>query len=437
MVTIFPDLSRLFNLHKQVGYGTFSTVYLASLKTDERKQFAVKHIVPTCHPDRIKFELQCLKDIGGTDNVVGVNLSLRNGNDVVLIMPYQHHDFFNNYVGLIDVNELASYMKHLLVALARVHSFGIVHRDIKPSNFLYDRRNKRFMLVDFGLAHSVCVNTEPKDKKRKRGTLSPTSNDLSKLPKLGSSSISSIQILGTSQKENDPDNKGKDQVISYSSSKIQQIHVAKPRNFDITLTKPKDQDKHNWCRCYGKAKTCNTCLTKKSLKALRAGTPGFRPPEVLLKSNEQNTGVDIWASGIIMLSILSNCCNFFSSPDDMTALAEIMTIFGTEELKRIASQLGRYLICSESCPPLDLRKVSCTLRARDKLINIINNNNACTKCGQPQLCCLCFGTPLSEEIVDEFNLDAYDLLSKLLNINVRTRISASNALNHPFFKNVV
>lgn len=165
-------------------------------------------------------------------------------------------------------------------------------------------------------------------------------------------------------------------------------------------------------------------------------------------------GVDIWASGIIMLSILSNCCNFFSSPDDMTALAEIMTIFGTEELKRIASQLGRkyydlvfysytrfftgrYLICSESCPPLDLRKVSCTLRARDKLINIINNNNACTKCGQPQLCCLCFGTPLSEEIVDEFNLDAYDLLSKLLNINVRTRISASNALNHPFFKNVV
>lgn len=44
----------------------------------------------------------------------------------------------------MDVKELACYMKNLLVALARVHSFGIVHRDIKPSNFLYDRKNKRY-----------------------------------------------------------------------------------------------------------------------------------------------------------------------------------------------------------------------------------------------------------------------------------------------------
>lgn len=50
---------------------------------------------------------------------------------------------FQNYVGEMDVNELAFYMKNLLIALARVHSFGIVHRDIKPSNFLYDRRNKK------------------------------------------------------------------------------------------------------------------------------------------------------------------------------------------------------------------------------------------------------------------------------------------------------
>lgn len=52
-------------------------------------------------------------------------------------------------------------------------------------------------------------------------------------------------------------------------------------------------------------------------------------------------GVDIWAAGVIMLSILSNCCNFFSSPDDMTALAEIMTIFGYEEVKKVAGQLGK------------------------------------------------------------------------------------------------
>lgn len=56
---------------------------------------------------------------------------------------------------------------------------------------------------------------------------------------------------------------------------------------------PKNQYDKNSCRCYGKAKTCNICITKKPLKALRAGTPGFRPPEVLLKSNEQNTGKNL------------------------------------------------------------------------------------------------------------------------------------------------
>ncbi|KAK9694072.1 Protein kinase domain [Popillia japonica] len=441
LVQIFPDLDQLFTLHKQVGYGTFSTVYLASLKTDPNKQFAIKHIVPTCHPERIKFELQCLQDIGGIHNVAGVHLCLRNKNDIVLIMPYQPHDFFNDYVGLMDVKELACYMKNLLVALARVHSFGIVHRDIKPSNFLYDRKNKRFMLVDFGLAHSVCVAKEIPDKKRKRDMLSPTIDDLTQPMKKIASSNAPIQILGASQKENDPQNKEKEQITYNQTPKIKQNNTCKSRQSEVILTHSthgqiRNEYKDAACRCYGKPRTCNFCITKKFLKALRAGTPGFRPPEVLLKSAEQNTGVDIWAAGVIMLSILSNCCNFFSSPDDMTALAEIMTIFGYEEVKKVAGQLGRYLICSENCPPLDLRKICCTLRARDKLSACITNNDACIKCNQPVTFCLCIGTKLNKSIPDEFTVEAYDILSKLLDVNVKTRITANEALKHPFFKDL-
>lgn len=65
LYTCLPELKNHFDIHKEVGKGTFSTVYQATYKKDlSLKKYAVKHIVPTCHPDRIKLELKCLKMIG-------------------------------------------------------------------------------------------------------------------------------------------------------------------------------------------------------------------------------------------------------------------------------------------------------------------------------------------------------------------------------------
>lgn len=57
------------------------------------------------------------------------------------------------------------------------------------------------------------------------------------------------------------------------------------------------------CFCYGRPTVCNVCLIKKEIQATRAGTPGYRPPEVLLKSTNQTTAVDCWAAGMLMISI--------------------------------------------------------------------------------------------------------------------------------------
>lgn len=64
-----PDLGGIFDIHGQIGKGTFSTVFLATLKRHEakhreRKLFAIKYLVPTSHPKRIERELKCLVDIG-------------------------------------------------------------------------------------------------------------------------------------------------------------------------------------------------------------------------------------------------------------------------------------------------------------------------------------------------------------------------------------
>lgn len=54
------------------------------------------------------------------------------------------------------------------------------------------------------------------------------------------------------------------------------------------------------------------------------------------------TAVDMWSAGVIMLSLLSQVYPFFKSQDDLTALAQIHTVFGTEPLVEAARNLGQF-----------------------------------------------------------------------------------------------
>lgn len=78
-----PELRCYFDIHNKIGEGTFSSVYLASLKnTNNEKKFAIKHLIPTCHPKRIKYELECLQRIGYVNVFIsfGISYSLNDVN---------------------------------------------------------------------------------------------------------------------------------------------------------------------------------------------------------------------------------------------------------------------------------------------------------------------------------------------------------------------
>jgi len=66
----------------------------------------------------------------------------------------------------------------------------------------------------------------------------------------------------------------------------------------------------------------------KTRAAERAGTRGFRAPEVLLSLPQQTCAIDIWSAGVILLTLLTHRYPFFSAPDDLTALAEINLVLG-------------------------------------------------------------------------------------------------------------
>lgn len=43
-------------------------------------------------------------------------------------------------------------MRELLLALKKLKDYGVVHRDLKYLNFLYNLKERRGILIDFGCA---------------------------------------------------------------------------------------------------------------------------------------------------------------------------------------------------------------------------------------------------------------------------------------------
>ncbi|KAJ3313847.1 hypothetical protein HDV04_001408 [Boothiomyces sp. JEL0838] len=126
-----------------------------------------------------------------------------------------------------------------------------------------------------------------------------------------------------------------------------------------------------------------------SIRANRAGTRGFRAPEVLFKVIHQTRAIDIWSVGVILLSILTGQFPFFQSTDDVEAMLEISHIFGKQKMKQLA----------------------CTLRKEIGPRHIVDK--------------------MSENPVDE---EALDLLEKLLELDPSKRITASEALHHTYLQ---
>ncbi|KAK2566029.1 Cell division cycle 7-related protein kinase [Acropora cervicornis] len=512
-----PEIQDIFTTVSKIGEGTFSNVYLVRMNEIEDELWALKHIIPTSGPGRVENELKCLQDIGGTDNVIGIQFTLRCNDNLVFVLPYFPHQKFQEYFLEMSVCEIKEYMKNLLIALKRVHSFDVIHRDVKPSNFLYSRDTERFRLVDFGLAMKVPGSTcslldSPKEAKKKRrmsnqspkrslqprrrsSRLSPPADHPAS--KVAEDSILKPRCVNTSNWEFTHQSKDFKVPSKNATSKLRRSSSEKSSG------KVSFQPAQVLCPLrHGPKEVCTICMARGHQNTPRAGTPGFRSPEVLLKYPQQSPAVDMWSAGVIFLCILSGRYPFFKAYDDMMSLAQIMTLCGTDEAAKTAFKLGKDVNFSSDCPAGNLKILCTKLRSRasknptvkccvkqSNSSKKLRKKSSSSSSSQPQVtmdsqpwhqrCLICQkrnphrcisveegrtrdrseeihentnGSRENSELARHIHLDgsecgcacciccwviedaAYDLLRRLLDLNPHTRITASQALEHAFFK---
>ena len=232
-----------------------------------------------------------------------------------------------------------------------MHKAGIIHRDIKPTNFLYDHAQKHGVLVDFGLAEREGVDWQP--------------------------------CLCT-----EPRDKRRDRFLnSYAVQHLQQQPELLSGGYPKQDTRP-------------------------SRRANRAGTRGFRAPEVLLKCTAQTCKIDVWSAGVILLTLLGRRFPFFNSADDIDAMIEIASIFGKKKMQGVAAMHGSVFetnIETIGDKGFTLEKIVLWASCREK----------------------------TEDTLHAGEQQAVDLLAGLLELDPHKRLSARQALDHEFFTSTI
>uniref|UniRef100_A0A0N5ASF7 non-specific serine/threonine protein kinase n=1 Tax=Syphacia muris TaxID=451379 RepID=A0A0N5ASF7_9BILA len=334
-----PSSSRWVNenfvIGDPLGSGTFGSVYSVECRRNPGTIYAMKELTRSSLPHFIETELRVLQRCGGSHNIIKMHAAHRERDRVFIVMDYFEHTSVKEMLASLTTREIIDYMKNLLIALAYLHRKGIIHRDVKPSNFLYDRKRNRFALVDFGLCEDI---------------------------KDGRTNYTHIR-------------KG----LSHSVSKSICVGVSESKSFENSVRKhPYGQrDLSIRCKCYGRATVCAVCQKRPKLYVNKAGTPGFRAPEILLKCSSQTTTIDIWAAGITFLALLCRRHTVMRPADDIEALEQMSTIFGTEPLRDLANKHGLSFLTDLVYTGVDIIKF--TNAVRDGLpVDSVNRN--CSDC---------------------------------------------------------
>eukprot|EP00960_Hanusia_phi_P027987 747136-Hanusia_phi.AAC.1 len=310
------EVEKQFDLKRMVGSGTFGEVYEAYDTLNDRK-VAIKRLFPYQTLDTHKREASFISSLNGKPNIVQLQNSPPLASDGIilveeqqaLIFEYFEHNNPSDYVKDLTIKEIGHYMKNLFVALRSVHALGIIHRDVKLNNFLYDRRNKKYLLVDFGLAEKK-MSKHPDGISKPRDSLPLSSRRVTSEP--------------TSRAVQHPKSNGYILTSDVSSASTRSSRYQKEKEM-MEMKQQMAKRRMMSFRGTKEAEATRNSRVKLELPPNRGGTRGYRAPEVLMGSQHQTTAVDVWSAGVILLNLLCRRTHFpwFRHDNDNLATMEI------------------------------------------------------------------------------------------------------------------
>ncbi|KAL9556567.1 hypothetical protein MBANPS3_001795 [Mucor bainieri] len=364
---------------------------------------ALKRVYDTSSPRRIANEIRILKQLKGSKCISPLITAFRQQDQVFVVMPYIQHDEFKPSFQKMELIDIKYYMRSLFTALQQLHRFKILHRDVKPSNFLYNIRKRAGYLIDFGLAESeedvMKLDQQVKEAvKMSKFSVYPQNDNNGNSSGSSSSSNNNSSSIHAG-KQGPAKMTSSSSVLAALTNKTTSAHT----NSNASSATTPSASRNTYRGFKGVYKN-DPRLT---IRANRAGTRGFRAPEILLRVTHQTCAIDIWAAGVILLCFLTNTYPFFLSNDEADALIELGQIYGSEKMQECARVNNRHIDTNINLPKV---KVSWL-----QLIQVLNKEKMQT---WPQ------------KDLD----DAVALLRSAMELDPHKRITAEQALKMNFLQ---